>query len=46
MGGVLTIEIVKSKIEEETSDAIANAANGRLTHGGGIAATIAKAAGS
>ena len=45
MGGVLTIEVVKNDITNETSTAITNAANGRLAHGAGVAGAIAKAAG-
>lgn len=45
IGGVLTVEVVKNDITKETSDAITNAANGRLAHGGGVAAAIANAAG-
>ena len=45
MGGVLTIEVVKNDITDETTDAITNTANGRLRHGAGLAGTIAKAAG-
>ena len=41
----LVIEIVKNDITKETSDAITNAANGRLKHGGGVAAAIRIAGG-
>ena len=41
----LTVEIVKNDITKETSDAITNAANGKLKHGGGVAAAIRKAGG-
>mmetsp|Transcript_33115 Transcript_33115/g.43621 ORF Transcript_33115/g.43621 Transcript_33115/m.43621 type:complete len:150 (-) Transcript_33115:265-714(-) len=45
MGGILTVEVVKNDITEETTDAITNAANGRLMHGGGVAGAIARKAG-
>lgn len=45
IGGVLTVEVVKNDIVRETTDAITNAANGRLAHGAGVAGAIAKAAG-
>ena len=45
MGGLLTVEVVKNDITAETTDAITNAANGRLMHGGGVAAAIARKAG-
>ena len=45
IGGVLTVEVVKNDITRETSEAITNAANGRLAHGPGVAGAIAKAAG-
>ena len=45
MGGILTVEVVKNDITNETSTAITNAANGRLAHGAGVAGAIAKAAG-
>lgn len=45
MGGVLTVEVVKNDITDETTDAITNAANGRLRHGAGVAGAIAKKAG-
>ena len=45
IGGVLTVEVVKNDITRETSEAITNAANGRLAHGAGVAGAIAKAAG-
>ena len=45
IGGVLTVEVVKNDITRETSEAITNAANGRLAHGAGVAGAIAKAVG-
>ena len=45
MGDILTVEVVKNDISRETSDAITNAANGRLMHGAGVAGAIANAAG-
>jgi O-acetyl-ADP-ribose deacetylase len=36
---------VRGNLLEEPVDAIVNAANGRLAHGGGVAAVIARAAG-
>jgi O-acetyl-ADP-ribose deacetylase (regulator of RNase III) len=38
-------EVVLSNLLAETTDAIVNAANGHLVHGGGVAAAIARAAG-
>ena len=37
--------MVRGNLLEETVDAIVNAANGRLAHGGGVAAIISRAAG-
>ena len=45
LGGILIVQVVKNDITNETSDAITNAANGRLAHGAGVAGAIAKAAG-
>jgi putative ATPase len=42
-GGVF--EVVLGNLLEEPVDAIVNAANGHLAHGGGVAAVIARAAG-
>ena len=40
-----TIEIVKGDITKETTEAIVNAANSSLQHGGGVALAISSAAG-
>ena len=45
IGGILTVEVVQNDISNETTDAITNAANGRLAHGAGVAGAIARAAG-
>ncbi len=39
------LEVVKGDITKFVADAIVNAANGQLQHGGGVAAAISKAAG-
>ena len=39
------LEVVRGDLLAEEVDAIVNAANGQLTHGGGVAAVIARAAG-
>lgn len=46
-GGIAgrTFELVLGNLLEEPVDAIVNAANGHLAHGGGVAAAIARAAG-
>jgi O-acetyl-ADP-ribose deacetylase (regulator of RNase III) len=43
--GGRAFEVVVSNLLAETTDAIVNAANGQLAHGGGVAAAIARAAG-
>ena len=43
--GGRAFEVVVSDLLAETTDAIVNAANGHLAHGGGVAAAIARAAG-
>ena len=44
-GGGRTFEVVIGDLLAEPVDAIVNAANGHLAHGGGVAAAIARAAG-
>jgi len=44
-GGGRSFEVVIGDLLTEPVDAIVNAANGRLAHGGGVAAAIARAAG-
>ena len=41
----IEIEIVKKDLTQETTDAVTNAANSQLRHGGGLAAAIRKKAG-
>ena len=41
----LVFEVVQGNLLEEPVDAIVNAANGHLAHGGGVAAIISRAAG-
>ena len=41
----MLIEIVQNDITKENSDAIVNAANSQLKHGGGLAGAISKAGG-
>jgi len=43
--GGRAFEVVVSNLLTESTDAIVNAANGQLAHGGGVAAAIARAAG-
>lgn len=45
IGDSLTIEVVKCDITKETTDAITNAANGSLAHGGGVAGAISAVGG-
>lgn len=45
LGGILTIEVVQNDITKEVVDAITNAANGELRHGGGVAGAIQRAGG-
>ena len=45
MGDILSIEVVKNDITKELSDAITNAANGNLAHGGGVAGAISSCGG-
>jgi len=47
-GGALrgVFEVVKGNLLDEPVDAIVNAANGHLAHGGGVAGIIARAAGA
>ncbi|MCY3415101.1 MAG: macro domain-containing protein [Candidatus Heimdallarchaeota archaeon] len=42
----MRIDIVQGDITQEDTDAIVNAANSQLMHGGGVALAIAKAAGT
>eukprot|EP01102_Stenamoeba_stenopodia_P017304 TRINITY_DN6183_c0_g1_i1.p1 TRINITY_DN6183_c0_g1~~TRINITY_DN6183_c0_g1_i1.p1 ORF type:complete len:495 (-),score=88.43 TRINITY_DN6183_c0_g1_i1:38-1522(-) len=42
----VTLEIRKGDLTEETSEAIVNAANGRLSHGGGVAGAISRNGGA
>ena len=39
------MEVVQNDISNEATDAITNAANGRLAHGAGVAGAIARTAG-
>ena len=45
LGDLLTIEVVQNDITREQVDAITNAANGDLAHGGGVAGAIANVGG-
>ena len=45
IGDLLTVEVVKGDITQETSDAITNMANARLNHGAGIAGAIVRVGG-
>ena len=42
---MLTVKIIQADLTEETTDAIANAANNFLQHGKGVAGAIAKKGG-
>src|SRR4026207_1007581 len=44
-GAATVFQIVKGNLLEEPVDAIVNAANGALAHGGGVAGIISRAAG-
>ena len=44
--GGRAFEVVLANLLAESTDAIVNAANGQLAHGGGVAAAIARAAGA
>src|SRR5437588_12480643 len=41
-----SFQVVHADLLKETTDGIVNAANNQLAHGGGVAAAIARAAGS
>ena len=45
LGGLLKIEVVQADITAEEVDAITNAANGSLMHGGGVAGAISNVGG-
>lgn len=45
LGGGRRFEVVQGNLLEEPVDAIVNAANGHLAHGGGVAGIISRAAG-
>lgn len=45
LGDARTLTVVRGNLLEEPVDAIVNAANGHLAHGGGVAGIIARAAG-
>ena len=44
-GDILKVEVVQNDITRETVDAITNAANGNLAHGGGVAGAISSCGG-
>ena len=45
IGGLLTVQVVQIDITKETTDAITNAANEHLMHGGGVAGAISSKGG-
>ena len=45
IGGLLRVQVVQIDITKETSDAITNAANEHLMHGGGVAGAISSKGG-
>ena len=45
LGGLLTVKVIQNDITKEEVDAITNAANEYLLHGGGVAGAISKAGG-
>src|ERR687893_1560689 len=46
MSSVAQLEVIQADVTTLEVDAVANAANTRLLHGGGVAAAIARAAGA
>ena len=45
LGGLLAVKVIQNDITKEEVDAITNAANEYLAHGGGVAGAIARAGG-
>ena len=45
LGGLLAVKVIQNDITKEEVDAITNAANEYLVHGGGVAGAIARAGG-